>query len=307
MKKRTSKEKGDSMPDNHGKQAGITTPKEVIDEVNKRKVKAWREQLPPKEIFEEFAQQGKFTETQVKILNAVYSNSRDSMTKIAKQIGVAKNSVKHAVDKLVGLYQDYTVQALESHDLKSSSTDVIIEKQQKLTPKEEKLSAKTTTFREVDKTTAQTLKIDFHNTAVRREVYARLGELLIYTLLQAGIANKDKIVEYSQRMVDDSEALYSYIKDQLDVLIKSAGPHAIATLQRENYELKAKLRALEKKYILLEDRLRECMETGEYIIKTLLNRDQLIRLASWIATRDTMKNHQATINRLLSENASHEP
>ena len=288
MKGRTSKEKEDSMPDNHSKQEGIT-PKEIIDEVNKRKVKAWREQLPPKEIFEEFARQGKFTETQVKILNAVYSNTTASMTKIAKQIGVAKNSVKHAVDKLVGLYQDYTVRVLESRDLKSPRIDIATGKQQKLTPKEEKLSAKTTTFREVDKTTAQALKIDFHNTAIRREVYARLGELLIYTLLQAGIANKDKIVEYSQRMVDDSEALYSYIKDQLDALIKSADPHAIATLQRENQELKAKVKALERKSILLEDRLKECMETGEYIIKTLLNQDQQIRLVTWIAIKDKMK------------------
>ena len=51
MRRRTRKEKEDSMSDNHSKQEGITTPKGVIDEVNKRKVKAWREQLPPKEIF----------------------------------------------------------------------------------------------------------------------------------------------------------------------------------------------------------------------------------------------------------------
>ena len=133
------------------------------------------------------------------------------------------------------------------------------------------------------------MKVDFYNTAAIKEVHASLGELLIYTLLQAGIADKDKIVEYSQRMVDDSEALYSYIKDQLDALIKSADPHAIATLQRENYELKAKLNDLEKKYILLEDRLRACMETGEYVIGTLLNRDQQIRLAKWIVIRDKMK------------------
>ena len=294
MKGRTSKEKEDSMPNDHSKQEGITTPKEVIEKVNKRKVKAWREHLPPKEIFEEFARQGKFTETQVKILNAVYSNTTASMTKIAKQIGVAKNSVKHAVDKLVGLYQDYTVQALESRDLKSPRTDAIIEKQQKLTPKEEKLSAKTTTFREVDKTTAQALKMDFHNTAVRREVYARLGELLIYTLLQAEIANKDKIVEYSQRMVDDSEALYSYIKDQLDALIKSADPHAIATLHRENQELKAKVKALENIVDMLMDVL-DYYQEGAQVLINMLSKKQLDAFARWIYWKEQAKRRRGNV------------
>ncbi|ASJ01162.1 winged helix-turn-helix transcriptional regulator [Thermococcus gorgonarius] len=311
MKGRTSQEKEASMPDDHGKQEGTTTPKRVIHEVNKRKVKAWREQLPPKEVFEKFTQQGEFTETQVKILNAVYSDPTASMTKIAKQVGVAKNSVKHAVDKLISLYKNRVAQIPESQRSNPSRIDNARREQQKLTPKEEKLSAKTTTFREVDKAVAQALGVDFHNTAIKKEIYARLGELLIYTLLQAGITDRDKIVEYSQRIVDNPEALYSYIKRQLDALIKSADTKTIVALQEENQELKVKVKTLENECAQLKNRLNECMETAEYIIRTLLTEDQLKSLYIWIIERDTIKRRMdiltqqkfvAIINSLISQN-----
>lgn len=289
MKDRISQEKEASMPDNHGKEGGTTTPKKVIHEVNKRKVKAWRKQLPPKEVFEKFTQQGEFTETQVKILNAVYSDPTASMTKIAKQVGVAKNSVKHAVDKLISLYKNRVAQISESQRSNPSRIDNARRRQQKLTSKEEKLSATTTTFREVDKAVAQALEVNFYNTAIKKEIYARLGELLVHALLQAGITDRDKIVEYSQRMVDNPEALYSYIKKQLDALIKSADTKTIVALQEENQELKAEVKTLENECTQLKNRLNECMETAEYITKILLTRDQLISLTKWIIARDITK------------------
>jgi len=114
---------------------------------------------------------------------------------------------------------------------------------------------KTNIFKEVDKTLAKAFGAQFHRYALERDIYARLGELLIFSLLQLGVVERDKIVAYSEKLSEDPNALYEYVKTQLDAVLRITDPETLTKTWQENLALRNKVRALEASVDLLAEQL----------------------------------------------------
>ena len=115
-------------------------------------------------------------------------------------------------------------------------------------------SLRTTTFREVDKAIAEALGVQFKKSAQLQDVLKRLGQLVIYSLLQLGIVKRDEIVTYAEKVTEDPNLLYLYVKQQLDALLRITDEKGLKKVlerydatMRENEELKGYLQVMAEK------------------------------------------------------------
>jgi len=161
-------------------------------------------------------------------------------------------------------------------------------KEEKITPTLYTKSANTTTFKEIDKTVAEVLGQTFHRYAVEREVYARLGELLIFSLLQLGVVTRDDIVRYSEKLIEDPNALYEYIRHQLDAVLRVTDPDALMKTWQENMLLRRRVRVLQATADMLADTLKEYEEALRFLIG-LLNKKQLEKLATYVFMKEALQ------------------
>jgi len=161
-------------------------------------------------------------------------------------------------------------------------------KEEKITSALYTKSANTTTFKEIDKTVAEVLGQTFHRYAVEREVYARLGELLIFSLLQLGVVTRDDIVRYSEKLIEDPNALYEYIRHQLDAVLRVTDPDALMKTWQENMLLRRRVRVLQATADMLADTLKEYEEALRFLIG-LLNKKQLEKLATYVFMKEALQ------------------
>ncbi|MCD6524121.1 MAG: hypothetical protein J7K48_03885 [Thermococcus sp.] len=153
--------------------------------------------------------------------------------------------------------------------------------EEKVTNEAMKMSKATTTFKEIDKAIAESLGAQFHERAIREKTYSRLGELLIYTLLSLGAVDRDKIVAYSEQLVDDPDALYFYIKEQLDSVIKITDPETLRQVWMENAQLRMRVNALEATADMLAEALNYYGDVIRFLTG-MLDKSQLEKFAAWI-------------------------
>jgi len=150
------------------------------------------------------------------------------------------------------------------------------------------LSSKTTTFKEVDKTLAELFGSQFHDTAIRQQVYARLGELLIFSLLQLGVVERDKIVAYSEQLSTDPSKLYEYVRNQLDAVLRLTDAQTLQRVWMELTALRSKIRALEATVDILGDTVKQ-YETATRFLLSLLDKKQLENFAAFVFMQEYMK------------------
>ena len=63
------------------------------------------EKLKIKEVYDDFLKSVKLTDEQIKILNMLIN--KDSLVKIAMEVGVSQRTIGYEVKKIKNLYQDY--------------------------------------------------------------------------------------------------------------------------------------------------------------------------------------------------------
>ena len=150
------------------------------------------------------------------------------------------------------------------------------------------LSGKTTTFKEIDKALSELLGAQFHDSAIRKEVYARLGELLIFSLLQLGVVERDKIVQYSEQLSTDPSKLYEYVKNQLDAVLRLTDAEALKRVWVELTTLRRQVRALDATADMLAETLKEYEDALQFLMG-MLTEDQLEKLAAYVFMKEYMK------------------
>ena len=264
------------------------------------------ELLPPREFFEWVMQRKSsyFTKRQKEALFYLYDHPEQTIHASALKAGFSYRSALRAVEKLRTLYERYKSQFQQDEVIPEPAplpvepvpaVEAPTKRQKASAPKEEKISNEvlkmskaTTTFKEIDKTIAELLGAEFHDSAVKKNIYAKLGELLIYTLLQLGAIDRDKIVEYSQTLVENPDALYFYVKEQLDAVIKITDPDTLQKIWMENAQLRARVMALEATADMLSDALNYYAETIRVLI-SLLDKKQLEKFATWIYMSEYMR------------------
>jgi len=164
------------------------------------------------------------------------------------------------------------------------------EKEEKIPQKLYEFTKSTTTFKEIDKTLSEVLGAQFHDTAVRKEVYARLGELLIFSLLQLGVVERDKIVAYSEQLSTDPDRLYEYVKNQLDAVLRLTDAETLQRVWVELTALRRQVRALEATADMLSDTLKEYEDAIRFLMG-LLTRDQLEKFSAYVFMKEFMKQY----------------
>ena len=290
---------------------------EVSEEESKRREKPpgksgtpVGEMLPPREFFDWLLEHkgSKLTKRQKEILLYAYNHPEMNLNQLAIKGSFSYSHSRKTVEKLQNLYKQYSQEfELEGAPLEPEPLEPVpatirqagkkgsrrrgrppANGEEQMTKYLVDASKATTTFKEVDKTIAKVLGADFHDAAVKKNVYARLGELLIYTLLQLGAIDRDRIVEYSQTLVDDPDALYFYVKEQLDAVIKITDPETLQHVWMENAQLRMKVMALEATADMLSDALNYYGDTIRALIG-LLNKKQLEKFATWVYMSEYMR------------------
>ncbi|MCD6524922.1 MAG: hypothetical protein J7K48_08040 [Thermococcus sp.] len=267
------------------------------------------DKLPPKAFFDWllYKYPDKLTTKQKDAIATAYELAPATAAIIAKKVGVNPTTVKRAVGKLLDLYHELADE-FERERGEKAAPQPEPEPEPEPKPKARKggkkpagddnegkitnavyqMSKATTTFKEVDKTIANLLGAEFHDAAIKKNVYARLGELLIYTLLQLGAIDRDKIVSYSQQLVDDPDALYFYVKEQLDAVIKITDPDTLQRVWIENANLRMKVMALQATADMLSDALNYYAQVIRFLV-SLLDKKQLEKFAMWIYMFEYMR------------------
>lgn len=267
------------------------------------------EMLPPRDFFNWLLEHkgSKLTKRQKEVLLYAYNHPELNLNQLAIKGNFSYSHARKTVEKLQNLYKEYAGEfeagevPLEPEPLEPVPAttrpagrrsrrggNTTAEQDEKLTNKMYEMSKATTTFKQVDKVIAEVLGADFHDAATKKNVYARLGELLIYTLLQLGAIDRDRIVEYSQTLVENPDALYFYVKEQLDSVIKITDPDTLQRVWMENAQLRMKVMALEATADMLSDALNYYGDTIRALIG-LLNKKQLEKFATWVYMSEYMR------------------
>ena len=259
--------------------------------------------LPPKAFFEWVLEHkgSKLTKKQKEALLYLYEHPNMNLTQAAVKGGFNRAYLDKVVRKAQDLYEAYRYKfemdgsPSEPEPFEPSRSPARRSPvraggggDEKITNAVLAMSKATTTFKEVDKTIASLLGVEFHDAAVKKNIYARLGELLIYTLMQLGAIDRDKIVEYSQTLVENPDELYIYVKEQLDAVIKITDPDTLQQVWMENAQLRMKVMALEATADMLSDALNYYGDTIRALIG-LLNKKQLEKFATWIYMSEYMR------------------
>lgn len=276
------------------------------------------DKLPPQEFFEYVKDE--LTPRQRKILMTAYQHPNVSQRQIARMVGTSNSYVTMTFKKLMGMWAERSeeferfkageVPEMERvSEVEESGRERSPSKTKKpptrkgssggederITNAVYQMSKATTIFKEVDKTVAQLLGAEFHDAAIKKDVYARLGELLIYTLLQLGAIDRDQIVAYSQQLVEDPNVLYFYVKEQLDAVIKITDPDKLKKIWMENANLRMKLLAYEATADMLSDALNYYAQVIRFLV-SLLDRKQLEKFAMWIYMFEFMRRKKKKAN-----------
>lgn len=264
--------------------------------------------LPEREFFEWIIQNKPHlfkSKNHPKILQTIYDNPDLPLTEIAERVGVAYSTVYKAIDKLNELYEEYYAEYTNPKATSPAPLVPVVEEQTPNTrpihknnaPREnnreqeneqEKIyrdwyakSLSTTTFREVDKALSKALGVQFHRHALEQEVYARIGELLVFSLLQLGVVDRDKIVNYSEKLVEDHNLLYEYIKTQFDSILRITDPETLMKTWQENMLLRRKLIQLQATADMLSDVV-HYYENVVRFLTSILDREQTKKYITYI-------------------------
>jgi len=282
-----------SEPKKNENREGKTTKNEEKREHKHKK-------LPEREFFEWIIQNKPHlfkSKNHPKILQTIYDNPNLPLTEIAKRMGVSYPTVHKAIDKLNELYEEYYAEYTNPKATSPTPLVPVVEEQtpsRKMRQKQENgeeqekiykdwyaKSLSTTTFREVDKALSKALGVQFHRHALEQEVYARIGELLVFSLLQLGVVDRDKIVNYSEKLVEDHNLLYEYIKTQFDSILRITDPETLMKTWQENMLLRRKLIQLQATADMLSDVV-HYYENVVRFLTSILDREQTKKYITYI-------------------------
>lgn len=147
-------------------------------------------------------------------------------------------------------------------------------KKEKVDKTEIRMSKDTTTFKEIDKLTAEALSTLMQKNAELLNVMSRIGLLSTFALLQLGVVDRDRFVAVAETATRNPEALYELIKDSLDMLIKITNKETFKKVANDMNMLKAQVISL---MLLLDDykmqveKYKEWLEDAKQIISYLIS------------------------------------
>lgn len=220
-------------------------------------------ELPPKWFYEKIRDMDlprglRLTENMRKILDLVYLKGV-SKRRLIRDHNISASSITTAFQRMRKLWGMHLAGTLNLENLSMPSAPakeaVSQGRNGAVTVKEQTMSSKTTTFKEIDLAISKFLAPQIERSTQFQDVMARIGMLTTYTLMQLGIVDRTQFVNLAEAVTADPENLYRYVSASLGSLVSVVDIDQLKAFTKELMALREKNRLLENRIIELEEDL----------------------------------------------------
>ena len=259
-------------------------------------------ELPPKWFYEQARDSSlprglRLTDKMKDILDKLYFEGLPKLDLIKKH-HISSSTISMTLKRIRELWNMYTAGTL---DLKAPSGGggegpVKVGKDElKVTSRTQAMSAKTTTFKEIDRAIAEFLRPQIERSTQFQEVMARIGLVTTYSMMQLGIVNRTRFVRLAELVTDDPNALFRYVASQLDTLISAVDPTTLKQFTAELLQLREQNRALKLKLEEYEQTLEKYQgwlyEAGALVSRMFerLSKSEQLEMVKWLLAYEQIK------------------
>ena len=219
-------------------------------------------ELPPKWFYEKIKDADlprgmRLTDNMKKILDLIYLQGV-SKRRLIREHNISASSISttfQRIRKLWGMHLAGTLNLEPPEAAVSRAESKVQARGSSASTREQALSSKTTTFKEVDLAISKFLAPQIERSTQFQDVMARIGMMTTYTLMQLGVVDRTQFVNLAEAVTADPENLYTYVASSLSTLISVVDLDQLKAFTKELMRLRETNRLLENHLVEVEEDL----------------------------------------------------